>query len=777
MSVMALNLKHIAIPLFFFAFSSALSFSQNTDSAFISWRNYEYWSGIDEETYLNTIEAYNDSIQFYIAQKNLDRQIQLTYQLMEIHNQRVDLPRRYEKLLELENLFERHPENDRVVKLSSRIYGSLGYHHLNLGDYERGAEYYRKAIKSIQPPPGIPEWDYTLFLSDGLIRADPVGNYEESLNLIKQYEEDVRSLDNSYFKWRAQQFYFTFYTETGEYEKALFHGFQSITPESSIEGNTYIYAKISELFSDMNEPDSALKYALIAKDLLDTRNLVNEKTAVNYSLYLAYDAIGNYEKALNFYQLFIDESPTENSIQNILAFGKANSRMADEKFQLQEQLANQKLTTQRIIIASSIIGLIILAVVIFYILSRLKLIRQQNLEIQKQKERAERSEKYKEQFLANMSHEIRTPMHAISRMLNSLQRKEYSKEQAPFLDAMKQSSDNLLVLINDILDLAKMESGKLDIQRSVTNPKELIEGVTKVLKFKAEEKGLIIRTEIPKHIPSLIETDPSRITQVLLNLLGNAIKFTEIGQITVGVNYKKSEQALQFKVEDTGTGIDKEDIGTIFSTFEQGRSKNASGIKGTGLGLSISKQLIELLGGRIWFESKADQGSVFYFSIPVVIPETIKLSSSEIDDSELKNLGEQIKGLKILLVEDNEFNVMVAKDDLEWYIPEVRITFVKDGESAIREYIKHDFDLILMDIQMSGLDGYKTTKSIRETESKTGKKRTPIIAMTASLFKSEISKCFEAGMNGYIPKPYQKAMFITTIYKCLNSSEVEIASI
>lgn len=741
-----------------------------------NWRNTGFWANVDNEEYLDFIQTYQDSIEYFRSQKENNKLIRLTYELMEIHNQRVDLPRRYERLLELEYLFDRYPDNKIVESISSRVYGSLGYHHLNLGDYNRGAEYYRKAIHSIQQPASLPEWDYYLFLSDGLIKADPIGNYDESLKLMQQYEKDVSTLGDNYYTWRVQQFYFTFYKETGELEKALFHGFKSITPESSVEGTTFIYAKISELFIEMNEPDSGLKYALVAKELLDDYKLVNEKTAVNYSLYLAYEAKGRYEEALQYYRLYIDESPTESSIKNVLAFGKANSRMAEEKMELQEELATQKLNTQSTIIIFTVIGLFTLVVFIIFILSRLKLIREQNAEIQRQKERAERSEKYKEQFLANMSHEIRTPMHAISGMLNSLQRKNHTHEQAPFLEAMKQSSDNLLVLINDILDLAKMESGKLEIQYSIADPKELIEGVTKILKFKAEEKGLTLRTSISEDTPPFIDTDPARVTQVLLNLVGNAIKFTNIGEIVIGTSYQESEQSLRFSVEDTGTGISEAEVEYIFSTFEQGTSKNNEGIKGSGLGLSISKQLTELLGGKIWVERKPDQGSKFCFTIPAIIPEAIEINAPEINETELRQLGEELRDLNILLVEDNEFNIMVARDDLEWFIPDVSITVVNNGETAIKEYADQNFDLILMDIQMTGMDGYKTSQKIREFEKKTERDPVPVIAMTASLFKSEINKCFEAGMNGYIPKPYKQAILIKTIYECVRETKHEIPS-
>ncbi len=769
--------KYICFLLFIIVLFPDRGSSQNIEPIISNWRDTEYWVNLDNEIYERFIDTYQDSIQYFAAQNKSDTQIRLTYQLMEIHNQRVDLPRRYERLLELEYLIEKFPESKTAMDISSRVYGSLGYHHLNLGDYVRGAEYYRKAIISIQPPPDLPERDFTLFLADGLIKADPIGNYNKSLDLIKQYETETALLGSNYYKWRVHQFYFTFYKETGEYRKALEHGFLSITPESSVEGITFIYAKISEVFIDMNEPDSALKYATIAKELLETHNLVNEKTAVNYSLYLASAANNNFEDALHFYRLFIDESPSESSIKNVLAFGEANSRMAEEKMALQEQLAEQKLASQRLVIVVSVIGLLGLIIVITFILSRLKLIREQNQEIQRQKERAERSEKYKEQFLANMSHEIRTPMHAISGMLNSLQRKEYSKEQEPFLDAMKQSSDNLLVLINDILDLAKMESGKLEILQSITDPVELIEGVTKILKFKAEDKGLSMETDLPENIPSHILTDPARLTQVLLNLVGNAIKFTETGVITIGISYKEEEQILQFKVEDTGSGINESDIDTIFSTFEQGKSSGNSSIKGTGLGLSISKQITELLGGRIWLERKPEQGSIFCFTIPVLIPESVEINIPSVGDDELKRIGDQLSGLHVLLVEDNEFNVMVAKDDLEWYIPKVQITIAPNGESAIKHYEYNNFDLILMDIQMSEMDGYSTTKKIRELENQTGKLPTPIIAMTASLFKSEINKCFDAGMNGYIPKPYKQAVLIKTIYDCMNGSEMEVSAL
>ncbi|MDF1865623.1 MAG: ATP-binding protein [Saprospiraceae bacterium] len=389
-----------------------------------------------------------------------------------------------------------------------------------------------------------------------------------------------------------------------------------------------------------------------------------------------------------------------------------------------------------------------------------KTVKDRTVELNAQKERAERSEKFKEQFLANMSHEIRTPMHAISGMTNILLRNRTFKHQQKFLKAIQQNSGNLLVILNDILDLSKIEAGKIEIESIPVKPVIVIENVVEIMKIKAEEKGLTLQSSIDQNIPEYIYGDPTRLSQILLNLIGNAIKFTEKGGVQL--NVLPVNEKIRFEVKDSGIGIPDDKLESVFGKFNQANESITRKYGGTGLGLNITKELVELQKGTIWVESEENVGSTFFFDLPLVSVETNKILEKQITEEQLQEMGAALSGLNILLVEDNDFNIMVATDDLSYYIPDVNIGFAKNGNLAIQEFENGNFDLILMDIQMPELSGYDATKAIRKLEKEDA--HIPIIAMTASLLKSEIALCYEAGMDSYIPKPYQVEELIGTIY-------------
>ena len=391
-------------------------------------------------------------------------------------------------------------------------------------------------------------------------------------------------------------------------------------------------------------------------------------------------------------------------------------------------------------------------------------VKERTIELEKQKERAELSEKHKEQFLANMSHEIRTPMHAISGMVKILERNEHPPKQDVFLHAMHTSSDNLVVILNDVLDLSKIEAGKLDIESIPIKPAAVIENVIQILQYKAEEKGLNLNYQIDEDVPSLVMGDPTRLNQILLNLAGNAIKFTEKG--SVDIQLQKVENQLRFSIKDTGIGIPKDKIKSIFGAFEQAKGSTSRHYGGTGLGLSISKQLVELQKGKIWVESEEGKGSTFMVELPIIAAATNAISQELITAEKLKTMASSLKGIRVLLAEDNEFNQMIAQDDLSYYIEDVKIDVVENGVLALEKLENGNYDLILMDVQMPEMNGFEATQKIRTNEELIGnEKRIPIIAMTASLLKSEVNNCYNVGMDNYIPKPYKAEELIGVIYE------------
>lgn len=279
---------------------------------------------------------------------------------------------------------------------------------------------------------------------------------------------------------------------------------------------------------------------------------------------------------------------------------------------------------------------------------------------------------------------------------------------------------------------------------------------------------MILAYEISENVPTLIMGDPTRLNQILINLVGNAIKFTEKGSVKIFVSATDSQ--LHFEIKDTGIGIPKDKHESIFGAFEQAKESTTRYYGGTGLGLNISKQLIDLQDGKIRIESFEGQGSTFSFELPLTIPEADTVSQNFISEDKLTTMAKSLKGIRILIAEDNPFNQMIAQDDLSYYIEDITIETVENGVFAIEKFKTNTFDLILMDVQMPEINGFEATKRIREIEKSEGRTTIiPIIAMTASLLKTEINSCYNAGMNSYIPKPYKIEELIVPIFNELKS--------
>ena len=406
---------------------------------------------------------------------------------------------------------------------------------------------------------------------------------------------------------------------------------------------------------------------------------------------------------------------------------------------------------------------VILLISFLIIFNRFRITRRQKVIIGVAKEKAEQSEKFKQQFLANMSHEIRTPMNAVMGMTNLLIEKNPRTDQFNYLDGIKRSSDNLLHIINDILDLSKIEVGKMELEHIDFSMLDVIEQVKQTLKYKADEKGLELFMDIDPKIPDVFIGDPTRLTQVLINLTGNAIKFTEKGSVTIEIKKADEFDSFRFSILDTGIGIPKDKLQTVFESFAQAKTSDTRKFGGTGLGLTISKQLVELMGGSISIESEEGAGTTFSFEInlPEGSDERMqqKRSSEQID-------GNILNGLKILLADDNEHNRIVARDTLQLK-SHVTITEALNGQDVIDIFSENDFDVILMDVQMPVMDGFEATKHIRE-KFPSPKNQIPVIALTASVVRSDLDKCRKAGMTDFVPKPFKTHQLINAIAKATN---------
>lgn len=393
-------------------------------------------------------------------------------------------------------------------------------------------------------------------------------------------------------------------------------------------------------------------------------------------------------------------------------------------------------------------------------------VKEKTAELEQEMERAENSERAKEQFLANMSHEIRTPLNAILGMTRLLLDKEPRSDQMRYLNAIRESSDNLLVIINDILDLSKIEAGKVRFEEISFRLQDRIDTVLNTMQFTADEKRLDLKSDFADGLPTAVKGDPYRLNQVLINLVGNALKFTEKGSVRISVRELKRQDDkvdIQFEVTDTGIGIGKDKLQHIFDMFTQESSSTTRKFGGTGLGLAICKRLVELQGGDIEVESEPGKGSTFRFYVPYTISDD---TSSDLNRSDAIEADKDLSGLRILLAEDNEFNKMVAVDTLEELIPGVQVDTAITGKEAVELALKNSYHVVLMDIQMPEMDGYEATRLIR-SYSNERINSVPIIAMTASVIKSEVDKCYESGMNDFVGKPFNPDELLDTIKRNL----------
>jgi signal transduction histidine kinase/CheY-like chemotaxis protein/HPt (histidine-containing phosphotransfer) domain-containing protein len=603
------------------------------------------------------------------------------------------------------------------------------------------------------------------------------------------------------------------YKAEGRSDKALFHALKALKittnyPEPSTRAS--VLADIGGIYVQMGKMDEALSYLTAAEKLNndsahyrvdgangpmelgyywyqyylkagdtaraessllatyeDARSFKTQQLTLKYlkELALFYKLRGDAVKASDYAGRFINLNDSITTIQNTY-------KVAQYEHEMETAVRDKTIKSQRNFNYGVVVAAVALLLASIFIFRSYRKQRRQSEELAIAKEKAERSERFKQQFLANMSHEIRTPMNAVIGMTELLIDKQPRKDQEQYLDGIRKSSNTLLHIINDILDLSKIEAGKVELEQIPFSPADIAAQVQQLLQLKADEKGIAMIVSKDAALPAVVIGDPTRLEQVLLNLAGNAIKFTSQGSVMIGLKNEAVDNeyaTIRFEVTDTGIGIPKDKIDAIFESFTQANISDTRRHGGTGLGLSISKHLIEMHSGKLELTSEEGAGSCFSFSIRYAVSSEEALQ--QLNASEHVDAASVLSGLRILLADDNEYNRIVAVDTLK-NKADLVIDSATNGREAIALLLKNDYDLILMDVQMPEMDGYEATRYIRENF--TGSKAAiPIIALTASVLRSDLDKCRQAGMNDYVSKPFKLSDLVRSIAKAANREVVQ----
>lgn len=380
-------------------------------------------------------------------------------------------------------------------------------------------------------------------------------------------------------------------------------------------------------------------------------------------------------------------------------------------------------------------------------------------DLKKAKELAEDATRAKQKFLSTMSHEIRTPLNAIINTVSMLREEEPREEQLESLDILKFSADNLLQIVNDILDYSKIDAGRIEFEKVEFELRKLMTGVKHSFDFEVNRRNLSMEVRIDEEIPPVVLGDSIRLTQILINLVGNAVKFTQKGSITIEAKPLRKNNGqidIEFFITDTGIGIPEDKIGIIFESFTQASSSTTRKYGGTGLGLAITQKLVELQGGELKVKSKEGKGSTFSFSLPFLVSDKTIVE----DDAHEKSAFHSLKGLRVLVVEDNLVNQkIVSKYLAKW---EIKFEVAENGKVAVDLVTKNRYDVVLMDLHMPEMSGYEATLKIRAMNDDYYRDL-PIIALTASVFLEDREKIFQFGMSGFITKPFNPKELFWTI--------------
>lgn len=629
---------------------------------------------------------------------------------------------------------------------------SLGNIYKNKKAYSLAISYFESALKAgsdyIKNEPKKQKVQILFDAQIGLSEAYIANNQlDEALIHLLKTEEILQQNDfGNYSKGYFNYIYGLFYTK-----KELFNTANS---------------KFGEAISIL-EKDGAKDLELLS-NIYEKLSLSSAKNGDSDQAYIALLKYNAYHHKL------IDEEKIKQS-----AVAKSKFQIEDYKYnahlanidKIEQQVANNRIKTVNLIISIVMLLLctVLVAVYISYLSKRKlsKALERHNKELEEAKNMALKSSELKSKFISNVSHELRTPLYGVvgitSLLLNN---NNLSYRDTKLLNSLKYSGDYLLNLINDILQVSKMESQKVELKNVSVNIKELLESIVNSFEYRLQETNNKIKISIDNYVPEYVKCDSVRLSQILINLVGNSVKFTESGVINLRarlISLEKNEVGLRFEVEDNGVGIPKEKFDAIFDNFSQLEDKSNFNYQGTGLGLSITKKLIELFNSKIELESEVGRGTKFSFYVNFEIDRNVEVNSNS-EKGIQKDMSIQSKQYKILVAEDNKINQIVTKNLL--LKQNYKCVMVQNGQEALDKVKTEDFDLVLMDINMPIMSGSEATLAIRQFN-----QTIPIIALTAADIEEIKEEFKNTGYNDYITKPFDNYEFFQIISANIENSK------
>ncbi len=741
MQYASLILRSITIMLFLLieppGHCSTLGFQQTTNQ--YSQLHEQGLIYLNENSYPEALERLNQAFQEAAQTQNIEAQASVQLSLARLHYKIHNFDYAALQVHNAIELLRVENASDLIAKAQTL----LGLIYIENGKWEEAEIFLHMAD----------QYYSSLGLTDD--RAQVLLGYGALSIKQKQFGEAINYLESARVSLNNQQQF----TDLANTELLLAEAFIKIDPEllpNALNKARIALTKALQLGQQVNLPRIRIEGLRLQSYLALRANKFNE----------AEDLLMNYEqKSDSLHQIYLGTlAKTGESNQDLASLNQIIDQQKSDLDRQQRSISFSKITTGLSIALIIILSLLTLSL---YKNNNLRakantLLQDKNSELQQAKEKAEKASLVKAEFLSTITHELRTPMYAVTGLTHLLLEENPKPEQKEHLRSLQFSGEYLLNLINNILDLNKLEANKVEIEKTTFNLKKRLNDVLIALNKSAVDRKNNLRLEYDDEIPEKLEGDSVKLSQILINLIGNSLKFTQNGDVIVRVS-KLSETnnkiKLHFEIEDNGVGISKKKQKSIFESFSQASLQINRKFGGTGLGLSIVKSLLELMGSRIQLESQLGKGSKFWFDLSLEVSAqdaTEAAGAKQLDENEYSIFENR----DVLVVEDNKINQMITRKILEKR--NIKCQVADNGMDAIKMVESHDFDVVLMDIHMPGISGIEATQEIRKF-----KPDLPIIALTAVTIEENIDEFYRVGFSEIIPKPFKTEEFFEKIHRTL----------